>query len=326
MSRQSPGWRPAASSISARVAPRRSISRLACSATTLDLVPPLTTPAFTDTPGQRPFSSVSASVLCAASTIALRPFSGSTPACAARPVTSSTKSAMPLRALTMLPLARAASRMNATSTFSAALRITGVLDGEPISSSGLATNVNSANGSQFCLFAERPQGVERVQAAQQAALHVVNAGPVGAAAAHRERTLRRRAVRKDRVHVADEQRLLLPFAPKDCDDGVPQLVMLHAAHVCAEAGQTLAHPRADAVNALFRVAPAIDVHEMLQVRHEGGRGVLDMGAQSLQLGVGDHAPDFTRAAANIVARCASSKFVSSTDPTSTCWSRLLGSR
>ena len=47
--------------------------------------PPRATPTFTVTPGQRPFSACSAMILCAASSSALRPLSGSTPACAARP-------------------------------------------------------------------------------------------------------------------------------------------------------------------------------------------------------------------------------------------------
>ncbi len=116
-------------------------------ATTLGRVPPRTTPAFTVTPGQRPFSACSAMILWAASSTALRPFSGSTPACAARPVMRSSKSAMPLRELTMSPLARAPSRTSATSTVAACAWMTGVLTGEPISSSGLATNTMRPNGS-----------------------------------------------------------------------------------------------------------------------------------------------------------------------------------
>jgi len=86
---------------------RRSTSRLHVSATTLGRVPPRSTPTLTVTPGQRPLRACRASVLWAASSVALRPCSGSTPACAARPVTVRRKSAMPLRALTMSPLARA---------------------------------------------------------------------------------------------------------------------------------------------------------------------------------------------------------------------------
>ncbi len=56
------------------------------SATTFVRVPPWTTPTFTVTPGQRPLSPCSATIACAASSTALRPFSGSTPAWAARPV------------------------------------------------------------------------------------------------------------------------------------------------------------------------------------------------------------------------------------------------
>ena len=136
-----------ASSSAARVTARRSTSRRASAGTTLGRVPPLTTPTLTVTPGQRPLRAVRASALCAASTIALRPLSGSMPACAARPVISRVRSAMPLRELTMSPLARASSRTKAKSLDFACSLMTGLLTGEPISSSGLATNTSRPKGN-----------------------------------------------------------------------------------------------------------------------------------------------------------------------------------
>ena len=69
-----------------RAARRSSWSRHSAG-TTFGRVPPAITPAFSVTPGQRPLSAVECHHLPgAAARIALRPFSGSTPACAARPV------------------------------------------------------------------------------------------------------------------------------------------------------------------------------------------------------------------------------------------------
>ena len=53
---------------------------------------------------------------------------------------------MPLRADTMSPLARAHSSTSATSLSAAISRMCGVEVGEPISSSGLATNTRRSNG------------------------------------------------------------------------------------------------------------------------------------------------------------------------------------
>src|SRR3989304_2372656 len=80
------------------------------SGTTFGRVPPPITPTLSVTPAQRPFSAASAATWCAASTIALRPFSGSTPACAARPTTRARRGTFPSPADTMSPLARGHSR------------------------------------------------------------------------------------------------------------------------------------------------------------------------------------------------------------------------
>jgi hypothetical protein len=57
-------------------------------------------------------------------------------------------STMPLRELTMSPLARAHSSTKATSADSARRLMTGRLAGEPISSSGLATKTSRLKGSR----------------------------------------------------------------------------------------------------------------------------------------------------------------------------------
>ena len=110
----------AVSSASRDVA-RTSTSNEQRSATTFGRVPPAIRPTLTVTSGQRPFRSWSSRMIRAASRIALRPFSGSTPACAARPWTTIRRSRIPLRADTMSPLARAHSSTSATSLSAASL-------------------------------------------------------------------------------------------------------------------------------------------------------------------------------------------------------------
>ena len=107
----SPGRRPRASSA------RRRRSG-AC--------PPSITPTLTVTPSQRPFRAWSRVTRSAAARIAERPFSGSTPACAARPWTVTRASRMPFRDETMSPLARAHSRTRQTSLSAAISRMCGV--------------------------------------------------------------------------------------------------------------------------------------------------------------------------------------------------------
>ncbi len=134
-----------ASANSAAFAARRSTSSRQVSATTLGRVPPAMTPTLQVTVGHCPFRAWSDSTSRAAARIALRPFSGSIPAWAARPLTVTASSAMPFRALTMSPLARAHSRTRAAWWSAASDRMTGPEKGEPISSSGLATNVTAGS-------------------------------------------------------------------------------------------------------------------------------------------------------------------------------------
>ena len=76
-----------AASSASRGQARTSTSSPQRSATTLGRVPPAITPTLTVTPGHRPLRSCRSRTIRAASRIALRPFSGSTPAWAARPLT-----------------------------------------------------------------------------------------------------------------------------------------------------------------------------------------------------------------------------------------------
>ena len=69
-------------------------------------LPPRSTPTLQVTPGQRPFRAARATVLWAASSTALTPSVGRTPAWTALPVTSMVNAEMPLRAETRAPLVR----------------------------------------------------------------------------------------------------------------------------------------------------------------------------------------------------------------------------
>ena len=112
-----------AASSPARSTARTSTSSRHRSATTFGRVPPTMTPTFTVTPGQHPLSACRCVVIRAASRIALRPFSGSTPAWAARPCTVITASRVPLRDETMSPFARAHSRTRQASASAASARM-----------------------------------------------------------------------------------------------------------------------------------------------------------------------------------------------------------
>ena len=125
-----------AASRSSRRTARTSTSSSQRSATTLGRVPPATTPTLNVTPGQRPFSPWIRWTRSAAARIALRPFSGSTPAWAARPWTVIFASRMPFRDETMSPFARAHSRTRQASASAASSRMWGVDVSEPISRRG----------------------------------------------------------------------------------------------------------------------------------------------------------------------------------------------
>ena len=170
-------------------------------ATTFGRVPPRTTPALTVTPGHRPLSACNATILWAASRTALRPFSGSTPAWAARPVMRSSKSAMPLRELTMSPLARAPSITSATSTVAAWARDDGRAHRRP----DLLVRVGHEHDASE---RQRPSARSMRSAyspASRPPFMSETPGPMRDAVPDRERPLRHRARVEHGVHVADHQ-------------------------------------------------------------------------------------------------------------------------
>ena len=114
---------------------RTSISARAWAATTLGRVPADATPTLIVVPLAGSASALRASTWCASSSTALIPFSGSTPAWAARPPTSRTKSAMPLRAVLMAPPLAAGSRTSTAAAWRAVSSIKARELALPISSS-----------------------------------------------------------------------------------------------------------------------------------------------------------------------------------------------
>ena len=119
------------------------------------------TPTLTVTPGQRPLSACSSRTSRRRLEDRAAALLGLHAACAARPWIVTRASTMPLRADTMSPLARAHSRTRHASASAASARMCGVELGDPISSSGLATNVSRSNGRPAAAASER---LERVQA------------------------------------------------------------------------------------------------------------------------------------------------------------------
>ena len=111
------------------------------------------------------------------------------------------RSTIPFRADTMSPLARAHSRTKHASASGARARMIGPDDGEPISSSGFATNDHAAQreGRAAARRLDQPaEREERIQARQQAALHVGHARSVRPPVLHAIRSFRGRSLRETR--------------------------------------------------------------------------------------------------------------------------------
>ena len=199
-----------------RVTARTSTSIVHRSATTFGRVPPLTTPTLTVTPGHRPLSAWSSVTMRAASRMALRPFSGSTPAWAARPLTVISKPEIALaRRHDVAVGARALED-------EAGIRV----DREPTDVRGrrgradLLVGVGDEDQAREREPAEHlAHGRDPVQAGQQPALHVGDAGAARDAVRDRERAGRRGARVEHRVHVADAQeRRPVGVAARDVGD------------------------------------------------------------------------------------------------------------
>ena len=160
----------------------------------------------------------------------------------------------------------------------------GVDTGEPISSSGLATNTRRANGtpprtSRSAAIAYSP--------VEQAALHVGDARAGGDAALDRERSLRRGPRVEHGVHVADAQERgpggVRPV--QLADDRLAQALVVRRGSSTAkpEGPEPLRGPAADRVHAGLRVAAAVGVDEPLEVGEIGRVGPLDARPQRGEL-------------------------------------------
>ena len=142
--------------------------------------------------------------------------------------------------------------------------MTGELNGDPISSSGFATNVTRRS------LAGLLQRRDRMQAGQEPRLHVGHAGPERLPALGPIRPLRGRPGIEDGVHVADEQQSR-SIAVQAADDEVAELRSLALGLVAAaldrrtEGSKRFGHVVGDPVHAVRRVRAAVDVHELLQL-------------------------------------------------------------
>ena len=106
--------------------------------------------------------------------------------------------------------------------------------------------------------------LQRVQQARQPALHVIDAGSVGAAVGNAERALARGAGGKDRVVVTDEEDALRPGARLDADDVIAEPVLREARYIEAKALERLHEQFAGIVDVVPVIGPAVLVDEARQ--------------------------------------------------------------
>ena len=237
--------------------------------------PTLKTPTFVVTSGQRPLSAWIRSTSSAPARIALRPFSGSTPACAARPLIVSRMSAIPLRADTKSPFARAHSstkrRVRGRGDLADVRRrrrrpdlLVRVRDErQPLEREGPSQPPPSG-----------PQRADRAQAGEQPALHVGDAGP-GAippsirngrfATVPSENTVSMCPIRRTRGPAPAARRTSRSPCRRSGRRVRPALDRP------AEPLELRRHPVADLVDPGRRVAAAVDVADPLELGEERGR-------------------------------------------------------
>ena len=168
----------------------------------------------------------------------------------------------------------------------------GVEVGEPISSSGLAMKVIRSNGRSVIVAAgELPERRQRPEAGEQAGLHVRHPRALRDPVLDLERPLRDRALLEDGVHVPDEQdpwpgarpaleRADDRLAEPPCGVGPPLDASAHRLELGGD-------PRPDLVDALRRVAAAVDRAEPLEVGEEGRQAGLDGRLDRVELVGGD---------------------------------------
>ena len=114
---------------------RMSTSARASAGMTFECVPPFTTLTVTVVPSSGSLSSCSRIVCFASSSTALTPFSGSNPACAARPLTSTVNIPVPFLAVFTLPPVAGGSITSVARDFLASASTRGLPLGLPLSSS-----------------------------------------------------------------------------------------------------------------------------------------------------------------------------------------------
>ena len=143
----------------------------------------------------------------------------------------------------------------------------------------------------------RTQDPQRVQARQQAALHVRDTRAHRVAVPDGERPLRDRARVEHRVHVADQQQRRTAAAAPDAeraDDGVAVCLVGQHLDIRAQIPERRRDPAADLVHAGLGVRTAVDVHQALEIgqvcrqlgRHERGEPF-----ESVGLTYWRHAPE-----------------------------------
>ena len=137
---------------------------------------------------------------------------------------------------------------------------------------------------------QRAERLDRVQAGEQAALHVRDARARRDAVRHGVRALRHRPLVEHRVHVADAQERgpVRIGAGQLGDDRVAQpFVIRVTGDGGAERFEAVPCPAANLVHARLGVRAAVDIDEVLEISEIGGVRALDGGAKGREVGSGD---------------------------------------
>src|ERR1700730_10267726 len=146
--------------------------------------------------------------------MALRPFSGSRPACAARPVISTVMTAEPFRVTSRLSGGTPRSRLMAASLSLAFARIRSRVPTEPVSS----LFENQSDLSVIVVF-DVTQDAQRAHGADDSRLVIASTWPDPTVADNSVGSLRHGPVKEYCVHVCDEQNMALTRACH-CGDNI----------------------------------------------------------------------------------------------------------
>ena len=246
----------------------------------------------------------------AASRIALRPFSGSTPAWAARPVTVIDRSTLPLRE--RHDVAVRARALEDEAGVGVRRERAGCAAWTPASRSPRRGWRRTRGARTAAPPQDLAHGGDRVQAGEQSALHVGDARARRDAVLDGERALRHRPGIEHRVHVADAQeRRAAGVRPAQlADDRLAQVLVVRVRrHRAPRTRSRSRGPAADLVDAGLRVAAAVGVDEPLEVGEVGRVGPLDARPQRGELFRFDEGDVGAGHAASLSARCASPRGV-----------------